>query len=211
MEITRPPVKVGIFGTEALSLVECADELQQAGYALNFSSSVKSLNNSDDDIFIVGMSEFDDTENVALCRESLSPFLISGIDSFPHNITVLDMLSSAVGYIRSTPTLTEILLNLRLGLHWHNERVSHSNRISDIETKIENNRIIGIAVGVLMNSYGESEQSVFDSLKTISRNKQRRLPSVADEVIKKHTEQHLKSPTSSLQAWLTDNITVKQR
>tara|TARA_R110002049_G_scaffold295369_1_gene482710 strand:+ start:48 stop:698 length:651 start_codon:yes stop_codon:yes gene_type:complete len=216
MEITHRPVRVGIFGSEALAIGECANELHQAGYELNFSSSLKSRNESDNDIFIVGMSEFSDADNLALWKSTPSPFLISGIDNLPNNSAVLDALSSAVGYIRSTPTLTELLLNLRLGLHWHNERRSHSKRINNIESKIENNRIIGIAVGVLMNNYGESEQYVFDAIKAISRNKQRRISSVAHEIITKHNERsqtdvNLKAPTSNLETWLTKNITVKER
>lgn len=217
MEITRSLVRVGIFGSEALAIGECANELRQAGYILNFSASLKSRNEPDNDIFIVGMSEFDDADTLAFWESTPSPFLISGIDSLPHNIALLEAFNSAVGYIRSAPTLTEILLNLRLGLHWHNERRSHSKRMSNIETKIENNRIIGIAVGVLMNNYGETEHHVFDCLKAISRNKQRRISSVAQEIIAKHNERNhttdinLKSPPSSLQTWLTDNITIKER
>tara|TARA_R110002050_G_scaffold57423_5_gene129344 strand:- start:266161 stop:266808 length:648 start_codon:yes stop_codon:yes gene_type:complete len=215
MEITRSPVRVGIFGSEASVLAECANELHQAGYVLNFSSSLKSRNEPDDDIFIVGMSEFADSDNLALWKNTPSPFLISGIDSFPHNSAVLDALNSAVGYIRSAPTLTEILLNLRLGLHWHNERSSHSKRINNIETKIENNRIIGMAVGVLMNNYGESEQRVFDSLKTISRNNQRKISSVAQEILAKHSERNYQADdnkqASSLHTWLSNNITVQVR
>jgi len=213
MEITHPLVRVGIFGSEALALVECANELHQAGYDLNFSSSVKSRNESNEDIFIVGISEFSDADNLARWKSTGTPFLISGIDSLPHSIAVLEVLDSAVGFIRSAPTLTEILLNLRLGLHWHNERSNHSRRIQNIETKIENNRIIGMAVGVLMNNYGESEQHVFDSIKSISRNKQRRISSVAHEIITKHDgiNQAEGNSASSLKAWLTDNITVKER
>lgn len=216
MEITRSPVKVGIVGSEALALSECANELQQAGYVLSFSSPEKSQNESDHDIFIVDMSEFDDDDNLALWKSTLTPFLISGIDSLPHNIAALDVLSSAVGYIRSTPTLTEILLNLRLGLHWHNERRSHTHRINNIESKIESNRIIGIAVGILMNNFGESEHHVFDALKTVSRNKQRRISSVANEIIIKHNERNQTNMNqqlspSNLQTWLADNITIKER
>jgi len=211
MEITQGLIKVGIFGSEALVLGECANELHQAGYVLNFSSSVKSRGESDDDIFVVGMSEFSNADNLALWKNTAAPFLISGIDSLPHNLAVLDAMNSAVGYIRSAPTLTEILLNLRLGLHWHSERSSHSKRINNIESKIDNNRIIGIAVGVLMNNYGESEQYVFDALKVISRNKQRRISSVAQEIITKHNEYELTQKSSSLETWLANNITVKKR
>jgi hypothetical protein len=177
MEITHRPVRVGIFGSEALALGECANELHQAGYDLNFCSPLQPRNESDGDIFIVGMSEFYEPDNLAHWITTPSPFLVSGIDSLPNNITGQELLDRAVGFLRSTPTLTEILLNLRLGLHLHHERSRHSKRIQNIETKIENNRVIGMAVGVLMNNYGESEQHIFDALKTISRNKQRSLSS----------------------------------
>ncbi|HEC58087.1 hypothetical protein LCGC14_1273110 [marine sediment metagenome] len=215
MEITRPPVRVGIFGSEGLALHECANELHQAGYVLNFSSA--SQDETDNDISIVGMSEFAHAGNITRWKNTPSPFLISGIDSLPHGTAMSEVFNIAVGYIRSAPTLTEILLNLRLGLHWHHERRSHSERISNIETKIENNRIIGMAVGVLMTHYGKSEQYVFDSLKTISRNKQRRISSVANEIIAKHNEDtqtdkpDIRLKSSDLHAWLTDNITMKKR
>lgn len=213
MEITDRLVKVGIFGSEALALGECANELNQAGYHLNFSSLLKPRKESDDDIFIVGMSEFSNADNLAHWKNTPSPFLISGIDSLPNNIAVQDVLDRAVGFIRSAPTLTEILLNLRLGLHLHHERSRHSKRIQNIETKIENNRVIGMAAGVLMNNYGESEQYVFDAIKSISRNKQRRISSVAHEIITKHDRiyQADSKPVSSLQTWLTNNITMQKR
>lgn len=216
MEMTLAPVRVGICGSETLPLTECANELRQAGYALSFSSLLKSKNEPDYDIFIVGLSEFVDADKLALWKNSSSPFLILGVDSLAHNIDVLNTLDTAVGYIRSTPTLTELLLNLRLGLHWFNERRTHSKRINNIENKIENNRTIGVAIGMLMNNYGESEQYVFDSLKAISRNKQRGISSVAHEIISKHNEDNQtdlnpKSSTSSLQTWLTNNITMKER
>tara|TARA_R110002153_G_scaffold107109_4_gene246912 strand:+ start:77166 stop:77816 length:651 start_codon:yes stop_codon:yes gene_type:complete len=216
MEITHSPIRVGIFGREALTLAECANELYQAGYDLNFSSSLKSRNETDDDIFIVGMSEFSDTDKLAHWQSTPTPFLISGIDSLPCNTEVQYVLDRAVGFIRSSPTLTELLLNLRLGLHWHHERSRHSKRIQNIETKIENNRIIGMAVGVLMNNYSESEQHVFDSIKSISRKKQRRISSVAHEIISKHDGiyQAEGNPTlseSNLQIWLTNNITMQKR
>ena len=216
MEITHSLVRVGIFGSETLAIAECANELHQAGYDLNFSSSLKLRNESDDDIFIVGMSELSDADNLAHWKSTSSPFLISGIDSLPNNIAVQEVLDRAVGFIRSTPILTEILLNLRLGLHLHHERSRHSKRIQNIETKIENNRVIGMAVGVLMNSYGESEQDIFDAIKSISRNKQRRISSVAHEIITKHdriyqADGNSTISTPSLQAWLTNNITMQKR
>lgn len=216
MEITHHPVTVGIFGTEALAIGQCASELSLAGYALNFPSSFKPDQHSHNDIYIVGISELSDMDNLAQWKNSPSPFLISGIDTLPQNNALLDILDRAVGFIRSAPTLTEILLNLRLGLHWHNERRSHSQRIHNIESKIENNRVIGMAVGVLMNSYGQSEQHVFESLKSVSRNKQRRISSVAHEIITKHDGRNqdgnnLTLSASCLQSWLTNNITMKNR
>lgn len=216
MEIVHRPVRVGIFGTESHALSQCANELHQAGYDLNFSTSLTPSDHTTDDIYIVGISELADNQKLKHWKNTSVPFLISGIDTLPNNIAMLDVLDSAVGFIRSAPTLTEILLNLRLGVHWHNERSNHSKRIHNIETKIENNRVIGMAVGVLMNNYGQSEQHVFDSIKAICRNKQRRISSVAQEIITKHNgiNPNLENPTlsaASMQTWLTDNITVKKR
>lgn len=114
MEITHRLIRVGIFGSETLALGECASELNQAGYELNFSSLLKSRNevDADDDIFIVGMSEFSDADNLAYWTNSTSPFLISGIDRLPTKIVVQDVLDRAVGFLRSTPTLTEIITEL---------------------------------------------------------------------------------------------------
>ena len=72
-----------------------------------------------------------------------------------------------------------------------------------------------MAVGVLMNNYGESEQRVFDSLKTISRNNQRKISSVAQEILAKHSERNYQADdnkqASSLHTWLSNNITVQVR
>jgi len=73
-----------------------------------------------------------------------------------------------------------------------------------------------MAVGVLMSNYGESEQYIFDAIKSISRNKQRRISSVAHEIITKHdriyqTDGNSALSASSLQNWLTDNITMQKR
>lgn len=73
-----------------------------------------------------------------------------------------------------------------------------------------------MAVVVLMSNYDESEQHVFDAIKSISRNKQRRISSVAHEIITKHDRAYQPDsiPTlsaSSLQSWPTHNITIQQR
>jgi hypothetical protein len=68
MEITHHLIRLGIFGSAKLALGESASELNQAGYDLNFSSSSTSRNEvvyDDDDIFIVGMSEFSNADNLA--------------------------------------------------------------------------------------------------------------------------------------------------
>ncbi|MDO7711920.1 MAG: hypothetical protein MUQ51_09975 [Pseudomonadota bacterium] len=96
MEITHYLIRVSIFGSETLALGECASELNLAGYNLNFSSSSKSRNEVeyDDDIFIVGMSEFSDADNLAHWTNTPSPFLILGIDSLPTNVVMQDVLES---------------------------------------------------------------------------------------------------------------------
>ena len=61
----------------------------------------------------------------------------------------------------------------------------YSQRVQGIDVKINNNRVNGVAIGMLMQQSGLLEQEVMTCLKSISRDKRRRMVDVSGDIIDK--------------------------
>jgi AmiR/NasT family two-component response regulator len=212
------PINVAICGIKSTVFAQYQQELQGIGYQLSFEPNVQEAGRaSGSDICIVDISALEPS-NQLLQNKNL-PFLVYGIKELPTNEQVVAVLYSAVGYFIEEPSASSICLNIQLGLHRHRERENYLRRVQDITIKIENNRLNGIATGLLMSKTGLSADYIFDEIKTVSRHKQQRVSDVANKIIhslsseitsteKKKTKP---KPICNLTLWLEENIFNKNR
>lgn len=177
------PIYVSVFGTKASSLLQHQQALTATGCCLDFPTIPLELSIKDQpaDIYIVDLIEIKQSQS--LFQSETLPYLIYGLDDLPVDTTSLELLYNAVGYLADMPSVNSIRLNVQLGLQRFRERQNYSRRVQDISEKIENNRLIGIATGLLISKTGLAPEEVFEQLKQVSRNKQRRAVDVAEEII----------------------------
>jgi len=176
------------------------------GYQLEFDPFLTS-NVSIADICIVDVSRIKDCQSVL--QQGGSPYLISGVNASQMESVVYDLpidsLKNSVGFINGSPALADICINIHLGLLWHEERQTYSQRVQNIDDKISNNRTTGVAIGLLMNQSGMLEKDVMDCLKSVSRDKRRRMVDVSRGII--DLQQKLErvdiSTLEKLKVWLS--------
>jgi hypothetical protein len=125
--------------------------------------------------------------------------------------TVLDReLHKAVGFFCESATPEQLALKIQMGLQWHSERKQHSRRVEDVATKIQNNRDIGIATGLLMVLTHMGSIEVFDKLKSFSRNNQVRIATVAKHLILMHEQKDkafkVDGQVKDLDEWLANAL-----
>jgi len=211
------PIYVTICGIESAVFEQYRQELQGVGYHLSFEKNVLENDRvSGSDICIVDIAELEPSKQ--LLQNKNLPFLIYGIKELPTNEQIVSVFYDAVGYFVDEPSASSICLNIQLGLHRHRERVSYSKRVQDITEKIENNRLNGIATGLLMGKTGLSAEHIFDEVKSLSRNKQQRVADVASEIIKLLSNEIMSTemkttktrPIRNLTLWLEENVFNKK-
>jgi hypothetical protein len=210
-------VRVAICGDCHTVFTQYQHELQDLGYYLSLEPKVTDTDDRafNSDIYIINMSELE-TAKQSL-HDKKRPFLIYGIKDIPKNEQAASVFYDAVGYFIEAPSAENICLTIQLGLHHHREREEYLKRTQSITEKIENNRLNGVATGLLMGKTGLSADHIFDEIKAISRHKQQRVAHVANEIIQvlssgeASTERKMgkAKPIRHLTRWLEENIFSK--
>lgn len=208
-------INVGIYDGEKTIFHQYSDELSSGGYQLSFNPELTphSIDKSDDDICIINIAKLDG--NTDFLHETNTPFLVSGVSKQIINFAPNDIFKHSVGLISNEPSLEEICINIRLGLLWYDERKKYSDRIEGINEKFESNRITGIAIGLLMSASGLLKEDILEDIKVISRNKQRRIPDVANEIIlilqsNKDIDTSEINSREKFKSWLDNNIASRK-
>lgn len=208
-------INVGIYDDEKTIFHQYSDELSSGGYQLCFTPELTplSIEESDADICIINIAKLEgDTD---FLHETNTPFLVSGVSKQIINFAPNNIFKHSVGLISNDPSLEEICINIRLGLLRHDERKKYSDRIEGINEKFENNRITGIAIGLLMSSSGLLKEDILEDIKLISRKKQRRIPDVANEIISilqsnKDIDTNEINSRPKFKHWLDKNISSRK-
>jgi len=191
-----------------------SSHLLEHNFELSF-GNLSALKNSD--IYIVNLGELDAFSEQLDELNISKPYLISGDANLPSSSKDRELLFNSVGLVSSNPSFHDLILNIELGLSWHDERIKYGRRLNDFERKVENNRIIGVAVGIIMGRTNVSTyDKAFEYLRISSRNKQRRISDVAVEITAKLTPE--KQPDTlaidcikDLECWLEDNISHRDK
>jgi len=186
-----------------------SDHLLEHNFELSF-GSISDLQNSD--IYIVSLDELKTFSEQVSALNISKPYLVAGDASLPSTGKSREFLFDSVGVVASNPSFHDLILNIELGLSWHDERLRYGRRLDDFEKKVENNRIIGVAVGVIMGRTNVSNyDKAFEYLRISSRNKQRRISDVAVEITtklmpEKHPETDAVDCIKNLEQWLEEHV-----
>jgi hypothetical protein len=219
-EVINKPINVVICGIKSSVFEQYQQELQGIGYHLTITPKIANVAQSISpaDICIVDIAELEPGWTVF--QNANLPFLVYGIDQLPSNAKMGDIFYDAVGYFVDEPSAQSIILQVQLGLQRHRERENHLKRTQDIAEKIDNNRLNGIATGLLMSKTGLSSERIFDEIKSFSRNKQLRVADVAGQIIqtlsgdapKKSDTNIIKAkPIRNLSLWLEETVLCKRK
>jgi len=192
-------INVGIYSDKEQHFRQYSTELLEAGFNL-------SATNDAHHVCIVELQQLHGNQDFWI--DQSTPYLVSDVSELHQASAILRGYPNVVGFLNDIPSAIDITLNLTLGLHWFNERENYSNRLENMDDKINNNRTIGVAVGALVSVYGGETQNVFEKLKLVSRNKQRRLVDVAADVLASLTPSD-NSP-EKLDEWLDSHISVRK-
>jgi len=185
------------------------DDLLGHNFELSF-GNILDLKNSD--IYIVSLDLLKTFSEQFNALNISKPYLVAGDANLPSTGKGREFLFNSVGVVSSNPSFHDLILNIELGLSWHDERLKYGRRLDDFETKVENNRIIGVAVGIIMGRTNVSSyDKAFEYLRISSRNKQRRISDVAVEIttkltLEKHPEALAIDCVKDLEKWLEGNI-----
>jgi len=176
-------VLVDVFSTTTTVLQEAQNKLLAQGYDLRFYDNLNTFSapSNKPNICIVDVSKMEE------CHPYLAslphPYLVSGVNFLNDQSLPEEVISQSVGCINGKPSISDICTHIQLGILWHKEREHISRRVQDIDEKMRNNRITGVAIGMLMQKTELSEQDILDCLKSESRNKQRRMVDASIEII----------------------------
>jgi len=205
-------INVDVYSENESEFRDPSEELRSLGYTLRFCNNLASFATlkNHPDICIVDVSKLSECHGEL--KSLSSPYLLSGADFLKENVVPSESFENSVGFINAEPSVSDICVNIQLGLLWHKEREHFSRRGQDIDEKISNNRITGIAVGMLMQKSGLAEGDVLNSLKSASRSKQRRMVDVSREIIDDidKTNEALSS-LGDLKKWLAATISYRDR
>lgn|GEM_PF-5157852 len=211
---TQDEIVVGISSPHPHSYLEFAEELSKLGYKLIDCSDTE-WGNKRLDICILSLDIIKSPSPAVLSNLEIYdiPFIISlNDDAVMENLS--EHLQKAVGFLFAEPSLHHLALEIEVGLHIHRERTLHSRRVEHVSTKIQNNRDIGMATGLLMGQTHLSALQVFSVLKTFSRNARIRIATLANEVIRlyeqKHPELSHDKKIIDLESWLATQVQVDE-
>ncbi len=206
---SQESVVVGISNPHHLPYLQHNEDLLKLGYQLTHCANDEW--NQNVDICILSLDQVQaQPETVINSLETHDiPFIISLSDESPAE-KLTGHLQKAVGFLFGKPTLNQLALEIEVGLHIHRERTVHSRRVEHVSTKIQNNRDIGVATGLLMAQTHLSALEVFAVLKTFSRNGRVRIAAVAREIINLFEQNHPdlahEIKIDDLHAWLLTQL-----
>ena len=206
---SQEAVVVGISNLHHLPYLQHNEELLKLGYQLKHCANDEWGSNLDICILPLDHDQTPPEDIINSLKTHDIPFIISLNDEAPTE-NLAGHLQKAVGFLFGEPSLNQLALEIEVGLHIHRERTTHSRRVERVSTKIQNNRDIGIATGLIMAQTHLSALEVFAVMKSFSRNGRVRIVAVAKEIInlfeQRHPDLSNKIKIDDLDAWLVKQL-----
>jgi ANTAR domain-containing protein len=184
-------IVVGISNQQPHPYLKHDEELLKLGYQLIHCDCADGQCDENPDICILSLENIQAPSTVVInhLKTHDIPFILSLNDNVPVE-SLTGHLKKAVGFLFGEPSLHQLALEIDVGIQLHRERVVHSRRVEHASTKIQNNRDIGVATGLLMAQTHLSALEVFSVMKIFSRNRRVRMAGVAKEIIKLYELNH---------------------
>jgi ANTAR domain-containing protein len=206
-------IVVGISNQQPHPYLKHDEELLKLGYQLIHCNCTAGQCDKNPDICILSLDHFQAASTTVIknLKTHDIPFIVSLNDNAPVE-SLTGHLQKAVGFLFGEPSLHQLALEIDVGLLLHRERVVHSRRVEHASTKIQNNRDIGVATGLLMAQTHLSALEVFTEMKMFSRNRRIRIAGVAKEIIKLYelnpSELTSEINIKDLQQWLSGKLEI---
>jgi response regulator NasT len=83
-------------------------------------------------------------------------------------------------------SINQLIIEIETALHFDYEKKLLNRRKDNMNTTIENNRKISLAIGLVMERFQINGGKTFDVLRSAARNNQSRVLDVANKLIKDH-------------------------
>jgi two-component system, response regulator PdtaR len=174
---------------DRLVLGTLAEGLIDAGYQITTADSVEqalhSAVNADFDLAVldIRMPHGSGIELAARLRED---FAISAVflTAFDDQHTV-DMAISegALGYLVKPVTVAKLIPVIEAALARALDLKNLVNYSSSLEKALSANRLVSVAIGILMAELGLTEQEAFEHLRKVARSRRHKMEVVAEEVV----------------------------
>jgi len=100
--------------------------------------------------------------------------------------------TNALGLLLKPVNINQLVIEIETALHLHNERIELDRRKENINTTIDNNRKISVAIGIIMERYNSIGTEAFEAIRRAARTKQCRILDISNTLIEDH-EKILKS------------------
>lgn len=202
-------VIVGISNPQPLPYFQFNEDLLKLGYHLKNCANEDWVKKQPDICILSLDSTLAPPEALSNLIGNDIPFIVSLKDESP--VAALSgNLQKAVGFLFGEPSLNQLALEIEVGLHIHRERTVHSRRVERVSTKIQNNRDIGVATGLLMAQTHLNALEVFAVMKIFSRNARIRISAVAKEIIKlyelNHPDLSNEIKIEDLHEWMSEQL-----
>jgi AmiR/NasT family two-component response regulator len=204
-------IVVGISNPQPHPYLKHDEELLKLGYQLIHCNCAAGTCDDRPDICILSLEQLQVSSTAVIknLKTHDIPFIISLNDDSPVE-SLTGQLQKAVGFLFGEPSLHQLVLEIEVGLQHHRERAVHSRRVEHVSTKIQNNRDIGVASGLLMAQTHLSALEVFAAMKVYSRHNRVRIAGVAKEIIKlyelNHPELTSEKEIKDLHLWLSEKL-----
>jgi len=204
-------IVVGISNQHPHQYLKHDEELLKLGYQLIHCNCTGGTCDDMPDIYILSLDHLQVASTAVIKKLKIHdiPFILSLNDDSPVE-SLTGHLQKAVGFLFGEPSLHQLALEIEVGIQLHRERAVHSRRVERVSTKIQNNRDIGVATGLLMAQTHLSALEVFAVMKMFSRNKRVRIAGVAKEIIKlyepNHPELTSEIKIKDLHQWLSEKL-----
>ncbi len=174
---------------DRLVLGTLADGLRDAGYDVVTADSAKTAlayaaqTCFELAILDVRMPEMSGTELAAVLRDDFNVRSIF-LSAFDDQHTVdMAIREGGLGYLVKPVTVAKMIPAIEAALARAADLKKLANYSSNLEKALSSNRIVSVAIGILMAELGLTENEAFEHLRGISRNRRIKMDVVAEEIV----------------------------
>ena len=185
------PKKILIIDNDLVHVKTLENELINLDYSVITNTSgikfLEQIEQEQPDIVLLDFffSNLPSLDIVNTLTDKFCPFIfISTLEN--QKITKQMCTSGSLGFLIKPINTNQLIVEIEIALHWHTEKTQLNRRKDNINTTIENNRTISLAIGIIMERYQRTSTEAFETLRSVARHKQVRILDISKKLIKLH-------------------------